>query len=548
MIDIVTVRHASRIFTTLAPLILVFLATSAVSVSQVRDRIDNRGREFRIAFLPTNGYDDNPRFGIVLWSEQPATGTLFYVNSGKTLSISVTTRADTIWLDTFDLLLPAEPRTKPLSFRSLHATFDREVTIYGINTMRWSSDGFVALPNDALGTQHVVLSYPNTQQPNPLGEVFGSSDFPSQFAVLATENGTRIDVVPKVRLNSQPGKAPFSVNLDAGEVFLAQAQGGTGSDLTGTTINSNRPIVVYGSHQRTNVPYSQTVGRDHLIEHLPPVNRWQTRAIVTPHAQIPKTVADANVVRVLAAFDNTIVSVDSIRYATMRANDHIEMPLDRVKLITSSQPILIAQYHHSSVDEQRINVPNDSIGDPFMMLVPSREQFDSVYNFVSYDTKDFSRHFINVVIPTERLSSVRIDGNPVRWLLNERVPKSSYSFAQVAVSAGTHKIDARVPFGLYIYGYGPYNSYGHHGGYVFDTLFKDHKEPRISVIDSCIGAIGAAYDDSTSDFGMERLELLGGSRNVDLVQAPAAGGSDSIHFRLNLLDPYQDGFAVMQAV
>src|SRR5688572_23282037 len=253
MIDLYTVRHASRILKILAPLLLVFLASSGVLSAQWRDRLDNRGKEFRIAFLPTNGYDDVPRLGLVVWTERfTAEGTFYYEDDpARSFTRVVTTRPDTIWLDTFSLLMP-DPREDPVSRRTLHVVFDHEVTIYGVNTMRWSSDSYVALPNDVLGTQHVVLSYPNTQQPNPLGEVFGRSDFPSQFAVLATVDGTRVDIVPRTRLNNQPNTNPFAVNLNAGEVFLAWAAGGTGADLTGTEVIANRPVVVYGSHQRTN--------------------------------------------------------------------------------------------------------------------------------------------------------------------------------------------------------------------------------------------------------------------------------------------------------
>lgn len=549
MNDLYALRHSARALPRLlAPLLVVLLVSAGSAVGQLRNRIDNRGREFTIAFLPTNGYDDLPRLGLVVWAERSTRGTISYLDDpNRTFSFPVTNVADTVWLDTFRLLMP-NPKVQPISRRTLRAVFDDEVTVYGINTMRWSSDGFVALPDDALGVQHVVLSYPNTQQPNPLGEIMGISDFPSQLAIVGTVDDTRVDITPKARVNSRRNTDPFFIVLDAGEVFLAQADGPTGTDLTGTEVRSTNPVVVYGSHQRTNVPFTQTVGRDHLIEHLPSVDRWQTRAMVTPHYQIPKTVRDANLVRVLAAYDNTVVNIDSVRYATLRAREHIEIPLDRPKLITSTRPVLVAQYHHSSVDERRITVPNDSIGDPFMMLVPSREQFDSVYRFHSYNTKDFRFHYINIVIPTERLSSVIFDGYQPTWRRIERIPKTSYSFATLDVSGGAHSISARVPFGLYVYGYGPYNSYGYHGGYVFDTLFKDHKEPRIAVLDTCIGAIGAAYDDSTHDFGMERLELVEGSKNVALVQYPSAPGDDSIHFRIDLEDPFQDGHAVMHAV
>lgn len=549
MIQLYRARATFRYFVLRALSVLVLVASTSVGLAQDRNRLDHRGTDFRIAFLPTNGYDDAPRLGLVVWAERPTQGTLYYEDlTGKTKNIRVSTVADTIWLDTFELLMPS-PRLQAISKRTLRAVFDDEVTVYAINTMRWSSDSFVALPLDALGTDHVVLSYPNTQRPNPLGDIFeANSDFPSQFAVVGTVNGTRVQITPSARLNNQPNTNSFAVTLDAGEVFLAQAEGPTGTDLTGTRIVADRPIVVYGSHQRTNIPFSQTVGRDHLVEQLPSIDHWQTRAMVSPHYQILKSVPDENIVRVLAAYDNTIVSIDSVRYATLQANQHIELPLDRPKLITSTRPVLVAQYHHSSVDENKISVPNDSIGDPFMLLVPSREQFDSMYKFVSYGTKDFRQHYINVVIPTERLSSVVFDGGIAPWRRLERIPKTSYTFATMEVQPGAHTISARVPFGLYIYGYGPYNSYGHHGGYVVDTLFKDHKEPRISVIDSCIGAIGAAFDDSTFDFGMERIELLPGSRNVALVEQPSSDGDDSIHFRLNLDDPYQDGHAVIKAV
>ena len=49
-------------------LIFVLLATGpASSQAQVRNRVDNRGTQFRLAFLHTNGYDDNPRFFIDVW-------------------------------------------------------------------------------------------------------------------------------------------------------------------------------------------------------------------------------------------------------------------------------------------------------------------------------------------------------------------------------------------------------------------------------------------------------------------------------------------------
>jgi hypothetical protein len=332
-----------------------------------------------------------------------------------------------------------------------------------------------------------------------------------------------------------------------GDVFFAQANGNAGVDLTGTTVRSNKRVVVYGSHQRANIPYTEAVGRDHLIEQLPPVNRWPRRAIVTPHYQLLKTVPDANIFRVLAAQDGTVLSIDSTVVATMRSGEVLELPLDRAKLVTATGPIMVAQFQHSTVDEKVITFVADTVGDPFMMLIPPQEYFDSAYIFESYGTRDFLYHFINVVIPTERISSLVLDGSPVSAPFT-RIGKTSYSFAQIPMDTGSHYIHARAPFGLYIYGFGPYNSYGHPGGIVFDTIFKDQKEPRLAVADTCTGLVGKGYDDSTYDFGIESIRLEPGSRNVNLVLPPFKPGVDAAHFRVDLIDPYHDGWAEMVVV
>jgi hypothetical protein len=519
----------------------------------MRNRVDHRGREFRMAFLQTNGADDAPLLGLSVACEKPTTGTITYLNSNSTkvqvVNITVPNSPIFVTLDSNELLLPP-PRSAEITRRTILIQFNDEVTLYGINTQRWSSDAFVALPYDVLGTQYTVLAYPNTIDPTVIGTPAGRSDFPSQFAIIAMEDNTVVQIDPTAALNNHP-RSPFSITMNAGEVFFAQANGNAGTDVTGTKLNSTKRIIVYGSHQRANVPWNDAVGRDHLIEQLYPTDRWGTRAMLTPHFQLPKTVSDANIARIIAARNNTVISIDSVPVRTLQAGEVMETPIDvgtGAKLVTATGPILVAQYQHSTVDEKFIRQPADTVGDPFMMLVPPREYFDSAYAFISFTNgTELLFHYINVVIPTERISTLRLDGGPIGGSFS-RIPKTSYSYAAIKVDPGPHFIDARVPFGLYVYGYGSYNSYGYPGGMVFDTLFKDHKEPRISIADTCPGIAGVAYDDSTFDFGMEDLRLLEGSRNVNLLRDPFSPGTPSIPFRVQLVDPYQDGWAELIAI
>ena len=538
-----------------ALLLLAVFGMVEVAEGQTRNRVDHRGKEFRIAFLHTNGDGEFPTYYLVVGAENPTAGTITYENTGRRENISIFA-ANTpirIRLDTFDLLLP-DPTTGPeISRNTITVRFNDEVTLYGINTLRWSSDAFLGLPVEAVGQNYTIMSYPNTVEPSPAGQVLDVADFPSQFAVIGTENNTEVTVRPTVPVNGRRNTVPFTVRINAGEVFFAQARDNpnfdpaAGRDLTGTIVETDKPVVVLGSHQRTNIPWNDAVGRDHLVEQLPSTDNWETRAMVTPHFQLEKTIDDANFVRVIAAQPGTVLTIDSTSSQALPVGSPVEIPLNRAMLLTANKPIQVAQFQHSTVDVEFISLPNDTVGDPFMMLIPSREQFDSAYTFESWNTKDFLFHYINVVIPTERISSLRLDGRPLVANFT-RINKTSYSYAQIPMSAGGHHISARVPFGLYIYGYGPYNSYGAPGGMIFDSLFKDHIEPDIAWRDTCGGAVGAAFDTGTSAFGMEDLRLLTGSRNLELETDPFNPGDDSIRFRLNLIDPFQDGFAQMLAV
>lgn len=537
---------------TLSPLLLLTVLLWGTGVNgalaQTRDRLDNRGREFRIAFLHTNGYDDYPQFSLIIGNEHPTRGTITYLSTGKRVPVvlgqsNAVTRFD---LDTFALLLPP-PNATPISRNTVLAEFDDEVTLYGVNTQRWSSDIFCGLPKDVSGTEHIILSYPNTLSPDPASALVGGSDFPSQFAIIATEDNTIIDVTPSIRFTSRVDASPFQVRLDAGQVYFAQAYGGIGRDVSGTRIRGSRPIIVYGSHQRTNIPFDQAVGRDHLIEQMPPVNRWGSRFFVTPHFQLPKTLADANIMRVIASADSTVLRIDSSVTATLGALQVLELPLNRAMELTANKPFMVAQYQHSTADERNIRQENDSIGDPFMMLAVPPALYDSVYWFESLLNREMRAHFINVVIPTERAGSLRLDGGPVTAGFN-RIGNTSYSFAQIPLRGGFHVIRADVPFGLYIYGFGPYNSYGYPGGMVFDTLFKDQKPPEIRWWDTCGGLIGRLIDDDARDFGVDNARLGGGSQNTTLFTEPFTRGGDTLPFQVRLIDPYEDGVAELIGV
>jgi hypothetical protein len=59
-------------------ILVVMLFSCATAAAQW---MDHRGKEFRIAFLQSDGADDAPILGLSIACDKPTTGTITYVNS-----------------------------------------------------------------------------------------------------------------------------------------------------------------------------------------------------------------------------------------------------------------------------------------------------------------------------------------------------------------------------------------------------------------------------------------------------------------------------------
>ncbi|MEP7217391.1 MAG: IgGFc-binding protein, partial [Bacteroidota bacterium] len=423
--------------------LLLVVIMAAPLAAQVRS---SRGREFRVAFLPTDGDDPAPVYSIVISATRPTKGEIVYLYNKRSIPVDIPA-ANTpvaITLDTLGLVLP-NATTFPISSASIRATFNDEVTLYGLNAERWSSDAFLGLPVESLGREYIVLAYPNTLSANP-GQSTTGADFPSQFAIVATENGTYISIQPTAQFTSRDSRDSFTVKLDAGEVYLAQAAGQMGEDVSGTRMVASKPVVVYGSQQRANVPYTAATGRDHLVEQLPPVESWRSNAIVTPHFDIGRSVSSTDMARIIASRDSTVVTIGGVQRLLESSGSIIEVPLDRAFSITATHPILVAEYNGSAGDANAVTRENDTIGDPFMMLALSPGQYDTLYSFESFNSPNFTRHFVNLVMPEEGIPNLTLDGVPLNPFYKP-VPLTSYMYAQIELPPGSHTLRSSLRFG-----------------------------------------------------------------------------------------------------
>ncbi len=376
---------------------------------------------------------------------------------------------------------------------AIHITSDFPISVYGLNRRFQTTDTYLALPVDVLGKEYRTVCY------NKL-----SQELISQVAVVATEDGTDVTVVPTSRvLGGHPVNKPFVLHLQRGEVYQLIADFGDEGmgDLTGSLVSANKKIAVFSGHSCAYVPTGVSAC-NHLVEQLPPVSAWGEHFYVGMlkgrSRYTLRVVAHQNRTRVFE--DSRLVSVLNAGefYENLNVRKHVQ--------ITADKPVLVAQYSQGFKN-------GDSVGDPMMILISPTQQFVSRYR-VATPVKGSWDHYMNIVIPTTMISTLRLDGNAVPLSSFETLGLSRYSIAQLKVDFGTHVVFADVPFGLYLYGFGykgdAFDAYGNMGGQSFFDLdySKDTLAPIGETRPDKGGTSLIIRDDRNNDGGLKSVRVL----------------------------------------
>jgi len=326
------------------------------------------------------------------------------------------------------------------------------ITVYGFNRVFRGTDAFAALPTVALGQRYRVVAWT------------GGVNGPSQFAIGAipaldgdTTTPTTVTITPAAAADGRPAGVPYSIVLKPFDAYQLQSTG----DLTGSLIQADRPIAVYGGNRCANIPTQGTGFCDHVVEQITPVSTWGTEALTVPLA----TRVLGDTFRILADQNGTLVKLEgaSPESITLNAGQFAERNLMGSYRISANAPILVTQFSNGSQWD-------DSTSDPFMMLIPSAVQFIKSYTFATPST-GFPTNFANIVAPTTDVAAgmVRLDGAPLSAAVFTALPGTAFSAAQVAISVGTHSLSGSNPLGLYVYGYAEFDSYGYPGGFTAGT-------------------------------------------------------------------------------
>ena len=399
--------------------------------AQAAPASDSASTDFWLGFM-TN-YSGAPELTLFITGGTATTGTVAIPGLTFSEAFSVTPGTVTSVSIPADAQMSSSPTPED---KGIHVTAGAEVSVYGLNRIQFTTDAYLGLPTDILGTEYIVLGSP-------------SAGFASEGAVVATADGTTVTITPSANLDGgQPAGTPFTVSMDQGQTF----QFGTAGDISGTVVTADKPIGVYGGNMCANIPAGYSAC-DHIVEQMPPVTAWGKSFLTVPLA----TRLNGDTFRMVAAQDGTAVRINGSLVATLDRGQVWEQIVDGQSQISGRQadprrPVL-----------QRLRRTTDVTSDPFEMLIPPTEQFLAAYT-VSTPATGFSGNYINVVAPTSSIASVKFDGAAVPAASFTPIGSTGFSGAQLTVELGSHTVTGSLPIGVYSYGFDSYDSYGYPGG------------------------------------------------------------------------------------
>ncbi|MEM9930717.1 MAG: IgGFc-binding protein, partial [Bacteroidota bacterium] len=405
-------QHMPRILSTL--LFLTLLCTC------VRAQ-NSEGQDFWFTFLEHRDPGNNK---VALISARQATsGTISIPGTGWQQNFTVAANS------VVQIPLPGEAETlgsEQVTNTAVRVVANNVISLYIHQYFSNRSEASLVLPTPVLGTEYYVMAYngrPNNQ-----------TNYPSTFAVVATEDATIVNVTG-LTASTEAGRAAGSniqVSLNTGQVY--QVRGSSGNvDLTGTQVSASAPVALFAGAAWSGVPFNSCGVYDNLLEINYPVSQWGTEYI-----GIPTLRNSSNLYRILAAENGTEVTVSgSTTFTrTLNAGEFTDFQEGDAVMINSNRPVLVAEFLLGS---QCNGHPSGGTGDPSFFLLNEVSQTQDTVTVFNSNLQDIFENYVNILFRTGDEVGILLDGAPITAPL-ETVSGGEFSYYRVQVSAGNHTI------------------------------------------------------------------------------------------------------------
>ncbi|MDF2695586.1 MAG: hypothetical protein K0S65_3969 [Labilithrix sp.] len=347
------------------------------------------------------------------------------------------------------------------------------------------SSATLLLPVATWGKQHVIIE---PWQRITAGQAGGDGIPGAQ--IVAAEDGTEITIVPAADIQDGPGVIgtakgnPAKYTLSKGQ-FLQLSQD---EELTGSFVDSNKPVSVFGGHACMCIP-ADVGACDSAQQQLPAFEQWGSEYVAVRYrGRTAET--ESSPYRIVAAFDGTELTYDPAPPAgaptRMNAKEVATFSTGMPFVVRSQDvehPIYLAAYMTGGS-----NPGMTGTGDPEFVNVVPAGQYLSSYTFYADPTYvETSLVVVRQKTPTGfedvelDCAGPRLEGwTPIgeagafeyRRVDLARGGGPGESFGSSTCTLGLHRMTSKGPFTATLWGWSSYTSYGYPGGMAQRTLVE----------------------------------------------------------------------------
>ena len=423
-----------------------------------------QGKEFWLTFMH-NGFKEHPNGGwvtnqVLISAKRDCSGAVSNPQTGWSQTFSVNANSIT----TLDIPLEQGYHNASdhgaIQGKAIYVTSSDTISVYCTNIANVSFDASFVLPYESLGNDYIIQCY--DQSAINVSDDFVNNNQTSAFAIVATEDNTVIDITPScATLDGKPAGETYQITMNAGETYhVRSVQTGSRRDLSGTRVTANdcKKIAVFNGNTLTCIPANQGDGFDHIFEQAMPLRSWGKRFIVTSSLN-----RNRDFVKITSSADNNAIYKNGTVETYLNANESYIFGLrdnDGSCFIQTEHPCAVYLYNNSCYDGSLFN----TLGDPSMVwIAPVEQKTDEItFSTFNHETTSISIHCINIIINTDDINNVYLDGQPIPAQDFQIVAgNDEYSYARKNISHGSHHISCSNGFNAHVYGFGRARGYAY---------------------------------------------------------------------------------------
>ena len=464
----------------------------------------NRGKEFWLCYgynwgftseLPINAQE----LAVYISTEQAATVTVSVFGTTWTRTLNIP--ANTV---DASILIPktgsddARVMSDGLSVKGIRISSDVPIAVYAHQYNTMLSGATMLMPLESLGYSYYSINYSqatsNSSLPSISPSIANGPDWYSWFAIIATDDGTRVQITPSDTTKNGwlPGQT-YTVDLNKGEVYTVFGKMIPGNslayaaskDMTGSKVVSVpgatgqcRPIALFSGS--SGIRICRGDGGEFMQQQVFPAQAWGTRyltfhTINNTNTDINET--NRNYYRICVQDPATLVKRNGVTLTGLQRNFFYEiMDSTGGDYITADKPILVSQYMVNENQCWRFPTTTPappSYGDPEMFYLSPIEQGQKTVRFYVSRKSTIDYVYANIHVPTAAIPSLRVDGVPVpaaNIVVHPNLPSYSVALTRFTGPAAEHIITADSAFTATVYGLGSYESYGYNVGTLINNL------------------------------------------------------------------------------